>query len=147
METSSILLVCILVTCSVWTVHGRSLEINIDDQEQVDVAISVEAGKLPGKCWACKWALNKVKKVMGPNVTSEGVKSKLNIVCNEIGLLKSLCRKFVNSHIWELVEELSTTDDVRTICVNTGACEPKQLSHLLFYPKQEESQTEIIEYS
>lgn len=53
----------------------------------------------------------------------QGVKSKLNIVCNEIGLLKSLCRKFVNSHIWELVEELSTTDDVRTICVNTGACE------------------------
>ncbi len=75
METSSVLLVCILVTCSgvlqnvlhsmilsllsfsvlqhflfclftVWTVHGRSLEVNIDDQEQVELNISVEAGKV-----------------------------------------------------------------------------------------------------
>lgn len=52
----------------------------------------------------------------------QNVKSKLNAVCNEIGLLKSACRKFVKTHLGELIEELTTSDDVRTICVNTGAC-------------------------
>ncbi|XP_034431991.1 antimicrobial peptide NK-lysin [Hippoglossus hippoglossus] len=146
MAPSSILLLGILVTCSVWTVKGRSFEIHIDDQEQVDVEISVDAGKIPGKCWACKWALKKVKRVIGPNATAEAVKSQLNSICNEIGLLKSVCRKFVKVHLGELIEELTTTDDVETICVNAGACKPKEVSHLLFYPKQEESQTEMNEY-
>ncbi|KAF3845372.1 hypothetical protein F7725_008535 [Dissostichus mawsoni] len=122
MDTSSILIVCILVTCSVWTIHGRSIEVNIDDQEPGEMEISVEAGKLPGVCWACKWALNKVKKAVGRNATVEKLKSKLTAVCNEIGLLKSLCRKFIKSRLSDLIEELTTTDDVRTICVNTKAC-------------------------
>ena len=48
--------------------------------------------------------------------------TKLNSICNEIGLLKAKCHKFVKAHLGELIEELTTTDDVRTICVNTGAC-------------------------
>ncbi|KAK5857493.1 hypothetical protein PBY51_010735 [Eleginops maclovinus] len=127
MESSSVLIVCILVTCSVWTVHGRSIEVNIEDQEQVEMEIFVEAGKLPGLCWACKWALNKAKKEFGRNRTREKVTSKLMNICNQIGLLKSLCRKFVKSNISVLIEELTTTDDVRTICVNTKACKPKKL--------------------
>ncbi|GAA6213471.1 antimicrobial peptide NK-lysin-like [Lates japonicus] len=146
METSSVLLVCLLVTCSVLTVHGRSFEVNIDDEEQVDVEISVEAGKIPGVCWACKWALNKVKKVLGPNATSESVKSKLNSICNEIGLLKSVCRKFVKTHLGELIEELTTSDDVRTICVNTGACKPKELLNELFYLGDEYPQIKIKKF-
>ncbi|XP_039993533.1 NK-lysin tandem duplicate 4 isoform X2 [Xiphias gladius] len=122
MEMSSVLLVCILVTCSVWTVHGRCVEINTDDQLEGDVDLSVDARKFPGLCWACKWALNKVKRVIGPNTTSESVKAKLQVICNEIGLLKDLCRKFVSKHLGELIEEVTTTDDVRTICVNTRAC-------------------------
>lgn len=27
--------------------------------------------QLPGVCWVCKWALNKLKKVIGPNATAE----------------------------------------------------------------------------
>jgi len=27
--------------------------------------------QLPGLCWACKWALNKVKKIAGKNATAE----------------------------------------------------------------------------
>ncbi|KAI9515848.1 hypothetical protein NQZ68_020376 [Dissostichus eleginoides] len=132
MDTSSILIVCILVTCSVWTIHGRSIEVNIDDQEPAEMEISVEAGKLPGVCWACKWALNKVKKAVGRNATVEKLKSKLTAVCNEIGLLKSLCRKFVKSRLSDLIEELTTTDDVRTICVNTKACKSKELLHQVY---------------
>ncbi|XP_037602625.1 NK-lysin tandem duplicate 4 [Sebastes umbrosus] len=148
METSSVLLVCILVTCSVWTVYGRSFEISIDDQEQVEVDISVNAGKLPGVCWACKWALNKVKKAVGNNATVEKLKSKLMSVCDQIGLLKSLCRKFVKAHLSELIEELTTTDDVKTICVNTGACKPKDMSDLdlVFYPSEEEPFVEIKKF-
>ncbi|KAM6917322.1 antimicrobial peptide NK-lysin [Lycodopsis pacificus] len=146
METSSVLLVCILVTCSVWTVHGRSFRVNIDDEKQVEVEISANAGKLPGVCWACKWALKKVKKVIGPNATAENLTLKLKSICKEIGLLKPLCNKFVKTHLAELIEELTTTDDVRTICVNTGACKPKELLDLLFYPMDEESSNEINEY-
>ncbi|XP_051246575.1 NK-lysin tandem duplicate 4 isoform X1 [Dicentrarchus labrax] len=145
METSSVLLVCILVTCSVWTVHGRNIKVKTDDQ--VDVQISVEAGKLPGLCWACKWALKKVKKVMGPNATAENMTPKLLAVCDQIGLLKSLCRKFVKKHLGELIEELTTTDDVKTICVNTGACKPKEMLDLLFYSSDEDSQIEMNEYA
>lgn len=100
----------------------------------------------------CKWMLNKVKKSLGRNNTAavkcrrpkrerdgrscwekqqcdglffllcQVIKSRLLSVCDHIGLLKSLCRKFVNSHLGVLIEELTTTDDVRTICVNMKAC-------------------------
>ncbi|XP_034419288.1 NK-lysin tandem duplicate 4 isoform X2 [Cyclopterus lumpus] len=132
METSSLLLVCILVTCSVWTVHGRSFEINIDDGKQAEVELSVNAIKLPGLCWACKWALNK-------NLTL-----KFMSICKQIGLLKPLCIKFVKTHLAELVEEFTTTDDVKTICVNTAACKPKLLDPF-FYPRDEELPIEMNE--
>ncbi|XP_071354393.1 antimicrobial peptide NK-lysin-like [Trachinotus anak] len=140
METSSILLVCILVSCSV---HGRSFEINIDDQDQKEVEISVEARQFVGICWACEWAVKNVKKDIGPNATSENLKSKLLKVCDGIHMLKSRCKRFVKDHLSELIEELKTTNDVRTICVNTKACSPKELSHLILYLRGEESPTEI----
>uniref|UniRef100_A0A8C6LF65 NK-lysin tandem duplicate 4 n=1 Tax=Nothobranchius furzeri TaxID=105023 RepID=A0A8C6LF65_NOTFU len=115
METSSVLLLCILVTCSVWTVQGRSFEVSINEEEQVDAS-----GEIPGICWGCKWALKKVKNAIGQNATSESIIKKLKTVCDQMGLLKSKCHKFVTSHLGELVEEMTTTDDVRTICVNTG---------------------------
>ncbi|KAG7224184.1 hypothetical protein INR49_019919 [Caranx melampygus] len=151
MEKSAVIILCIMVTCSVWAVDGRSFEVAIDDQEQeeveVEVDISVQAGKIPGVCWACKWALNKVKKSIGSNASAESIKSKLSAVCDQIGLLKSVCRKFVQKHLGELIEELTTTDDVRTICVNIKACKPKELSHLIFYPRDENSLIEMTEYA
>lgn len=50
------------------------------------------------------------------------VKKKLENICDRIGFLKSLCRKFVNKYTDTLVEELSTTDDAKTICINIGVC-------------------------
>ncbi|NP_001290252.1 antimicrobial peptide NK-lysin-like precursor [Larimichthys crocea] len=142
MNSSSVLFVCILGACSVWTVHGRNLKVNDDDQEGAELDISVEARKLPGLCWVCKWSLNKVKKLLGRNTTAESVKEKLMRVCNEIGLLKSLCKKFVKGHLGELIEELTTSDDVRTICVNLKACKPKELSELDF-ESDEDAHTEM----
>ncbi|XP_041669070.1 NK-lysin tandem duplicate 4 [Cheilinus undulatus] len=148
MVSSSVLLVCLLVTCSVWMGHGASVEVRIDDQEPVDLDGSVgDLTKIPGVCWACKWALKKVKKVVGQNGTAEVLKSKLLTCCDEIGLLRSLCRRFVKKHLGELIEELTTTDDVRTICVNTGACKPKELLSLHFYQTEEKALTEVNEYA
>ncbi|XP_047467922.1 antimicrobial peptide NK-lysin-like [Mugil cephalus] len=141
METSTALLMCILVTCSVWTVHGRSVQVRIDDEDQVESSMDVEG--IPGKCWACKWALNKVKKVVGPNATAESLTAKLNAVCNEIGLLKAVCRKLVKSYLGTLVEELTTTDDVRTICVNIKACKPKEALDVFIYQEDDKSRPEI----
>ncbi|XP_068607997.1 NK-lysin tandem duplicate 4 [Brachionichthys hirsutus] len=143
METSSVLLVCILVTCSVWTVQGRTLTVDIGDQDHVET--SVEAGMLPGVCWACKWAINKVKKSIGANGTAATISSKLKSVCDQIGFLKSMCRKFVSGHLAELIEEISTTDDVRTICVNVRACKEKEFLNMLFY-NGKETHIEINKY-
>ncbi|KAM7403166.1 hypothetical protein PAMA_003881 [Pampus argenteus] len=156
MDKSSVLLVIVLVTCSVWAVRGRSFTVNIDDEEQVDTEISVEAGKLPGVCWACKWALEKVKKAVGSNATVEKIKSKLLNVCNQIGLLKRLCSKFVHRSLSLLIEELTTTDDVRTICVNAKACKsdlstdvllsPEEFSDLVSHPDDDETEIKIHVY-
>ncbi|XP_051246585.1 NK-lysin tandem duplicate 4 isoform X3 [Dicentrarchus labrax] len=141
METSSVLLVCILVTCSVWTVHGRNVKVKTDDQ--VDVQISVEADRGPGLCKACKEALKKVKKDMGPNDTKENMHKKLLAACNQItSLQKTDCRKYVEKHLEELIKELNTPDDVETICHKTGACTAKEMLDLL-----EDSQIEMNEYA
>nr|WMX21241.1 NK-lysin [Nibea albiflora] len=144
MNTSSVLLVCVLVACSVWTVPGRNLKVYTDDQEQAEMSMVDHEvpSKIPGLCWACKWSLNKVKRVIGPNTTAERVTSRLKAICNEIGLLKEKCTKFVNGHLGELVEELTTTDDVRTICVNLKACKPKEWLDLDF-ESDEDPQIEI----
>ncbi|XP_030574489.1 antimicrobial peptide NK-lysin-like [Archocentrus centrarchus] len=145
MEMSSFFFLCLVAACSVRAVHGRTLEVSIDDEEDLDVEVSMDASGLPGKCWACKWILNKVKKLAGPNATAESLSSKLSSICDEIGLLKSVCRKFVKVHLGELIEELTTTDDVRTICVNMGACKPKEVD-LFFYPTKGDSRIEIKEF-
>ncbi|KAG7224183.1 hypothetical protein INR49_019918 [Caranx melampygus] len=71
MEKTAAIILCIMVTCSVWTVNGRRFEVAIDDKEQEELDISVQVGKLPGACWACKWALNKVKKTLSSNASAE----------------------------------------------------------------------------
>ncbi len=52
----------------------------------------------------------------------DDIKKMLGGVCDEIGFLKSLCRLLVNKYTDTLVEELSTTDNARTICVHIGIC-------------------------
>ncbi|XP_016395138.1 antimicrobial peptide NK-lysin-like [Sinocyclocheilus rhinocerous] len=76
----------------------------------------------PGMCWACKWSMKKLKKQISNGATPDDIKKKLEMVCDEIGFLKSLCRKFVNKYKDTLVEELSTTEDTETICINIGVC-------------------------
>ncbi|XP_029350015.1 antimicrobial peptide NK-lysin [Echeneis naucrates] len=132
-----LVLFAFLVTCSVWAVYGRSLEIKIDDQEEVEMEISKEARKLPGLCWACQWALNKVKKTLKRNNTEDYVKKKLTAVCSQMGLLKSLCERFVRKNLEVLIEELTTTDDVKTICVNAKACRKMNLQQIIFYNSNE----------
>uniref|UniRef100_A0A9J7Z5N0 Saposin B-type domain-containing protein n=2 Tax=Cyprinus carpio TaxID=7962 RepID=A0A9J7Z5N0_CYPCA len=82
----------------------------------------IQTEQLPGLCWACKWAMGKLKKQISNGTTADEIKNKLGTTCDQIGFLKSLCRKFVNKYMGTLIEELSTTDDARTICVNIGIC-------------------------
>ncbi|XP_072313938.1 NK-lysin tandem duplicate 4 [Eucyclogobius newberryi] len=136
MESSSLMLLCVLLTCSVWMVQGKCVAIDgLQDQNEVEV---LAEAKIPGVCWACKWALNKVKKEIGKNATVEKIKSKLMSVCDKIGLLKSKCKKFTLGHLGLLVEELTTTDDVRTICVKAKACKSEFLMMEERYPEYTE---------
>ncbi|NP_001187137.1 NK-lysin type 1 precursor [Ictalurus punctatus] len=95
--------------------------------EDEDLAMS-ETQLLPGACWACQWAMKKVKKQLGNNPTVDIIKAQLKKVCNSIGFLRGLCKKMINKYLDTLVEELSTTDDPTTICGNLGIC--KSLSML-----------------
>ncbi|CAL1575201.1 unnamed protein product [Knipowitschia caucasica] len=124
MARSSLVVLCVLLSYSAWIVKGKCVEIDNEEPNEKEL---LALAKIPGVCWACKWAMNKVKKMVGKNASKEDFKAKLLSVCDQIGLIKSLCRKFVNKHLGVLIEELSTNDDVRTICVNTKACRPKAL--------------------
>ncbi|RXN08548.1 antimicrobial peptide NK-lysin-like protein [Labeo rohita] len=82
----------------------------------------IQAEQFPGVCWACKWAMGKLKSQMTKGMTKNDIKNMLGMVCDEIGFLKYLCRMFVNKFMGTLIEELSTSDNARTICVNIGVC-------------------------
>ncbi|XP_026085944.1 antimicrobial peptide NK-lysin-like [Carassius auratus] len=86
----------------------------------------IQTEQLPGLCWACKWAMGKLKKRISNGTTADEVKKKLENICDRIGFLKSLCRKFVNKYMGTLIEELSTTDDAKTICINIRVCKKKE---------------------
>nr|AOT80798.1 NK-lysin [Ctenopharyngodon idella]AOT80799.1 NK-lysin [Ctenopharyngodon idella] len=92
-----------------------------DELEQISGEMA-PAQQLPGLCWACKWAMGKVKGLISRTATPSDIKRALSHVCDEIGFLKFMCRIFVNKYLGVLIEELSTTDDARTICVHVGVC-------------------------
>nr|WOW88855.1 NK-lysin [Ctenopharyngodon idella] len=117
----SIFLVTLLISsvCAFnWEMHKEEFNENEIEESSGDI----QTEQLPGMCWACKWAMKKVKKQISNGATPDDIKKKLSMVCDEIGFLKSLCRKFVNKYTDILVEELSTTDDARTICANIRVC-------------------------
>ncbi|XP_024128457.1 antimicrobial peptide NK-lysin isoform X1 [Oryzias melastigma] len=131
METSSVLLLAVLMM-SVWTMSETG-RVTVIDEDQLEV--SAEA--LPGMCWGCKWMLNKVKASLGNTTNVEKIKSVLLRGCDKIGLLKRQCKNFLSKNLGILIEELTTTDDVRTICVNVKVCRPKELLDLGPIPNEE----------
>ncbi|XP_038864804.1 antimicrobial peptide NK-lysin-like [Salvelinus namaycush] len=133
MKTSLVLLALSLLACSVWKIHGHRQEVDPDDQEVVEAKPKkCMEQQLKGTCWVCKWALNKVKKSISASSSQEELKQKLLSVCDNVGFLKSMCKGLVKRHLWVLIEELSTSDDVRTICVNIKACKPKEVLDLTY---------------
>ncbi|XP_024001423.1 antimicrobial peptide NK-lysin-like isoform X2 [Salvelinus sp. IW2-2015] len=132
MKTSLVLLALSLLACSVWKIHGHRQEVDPDDQEVVEKQLEKRMQQLKGTCWVCKWALNKVKKSISASSSQEELKQKLLSVCDNVGFLKSMCKGLVKKHLWVLIEELNTSDDVRTICVNIKACKPKEVLDLSY---------------
>ncbi|XP_029586515.1 antimicrobial peptide NK-lysin-like isoform X2 [Salmo trutta] len=132
MKTSLVLLAFSLLACSIWKIHGQCQEVDPDDQEVLEARPEKCMQQLKGTCWVCKWALNKVKKSISTSSSQEELKQKLLSVCDNVGFLKSMCKGLVKKHLWVLIEELSTSDDVRTICVNIKACKPKEVLDLSY---------------
>ncbi|KAK7136197.1 hypothetical protein R3I94_014748 [Phoxinus phoxinus] len=117
-----ILLATLLISsvCALdWEMHGGNFT---GDELEESSGEWPQTEQLPGLCWACKWAMGKVKKLVSTKSTQSEIRQLLTHVCDEIGFLKYLCRTFVAKYINLLVEELSTTDNARTICVNIGVC-------------------------
>ncbi|XP_075874082.1 antimicrobial peptide NK-lysin [Nelusetta ayraudi] len=149
MKSSTLLLCALVALCVAGKLQAKSVNVSTDDDDdddEEDLDLTGEPAGLPGLCWLCKWGLNKVKKQLGKNETAAIITDKLNKMCSHAGLLKSRCQKFVKSHISVLVEELTTSDNVRTICVNLKACKKKEDFAKRMHDLEMEMEMELEEY-
>ncbi|XP_056332332.1 antimicrobial peptide NK-lysin-like [Danio aesculapii] len=114
----------VLLTLLISSVCAVQWEMHKEQHSGIELEGSGEipTEQLPGMCWVCKWALGKLKKKISNGATQDEIKVQLSQVCDQIGFLKSVCRGFVNKYMDVLIEELSTTDNARTICANISVC-------------------------
>ncbi|KTG39409.1 hypothetical protein cypCar_00045827 [Cyprinus carpio] len=117
----SIILITLLIS-SVCALHLEMHKAKSTGIELKEDSVEMPSEQLPGLCWACKWAMGKLKSEITKGSTKDDIKNMLGTVCDGIGFLKYLCRMLVNKYMGTLIEELSTTDDARTICVHVGIC-------------------------
>uniref|UniRef100_A0AAR2LWM9 Saposin B-type domain-containing protein n=1 Tax=Pygocentrus nattereri TaxID=42514 RepID=A0AAR2LWM9_PYGNA len=123
------ILITFLLIDSGCAMHLEYLKVESDEEPLHESLAADQAEDMPmpgavfpGKCWACKWAMGKLKQSLSSDASVGMIKEKLRGVCNSIGFLKSICRGIVNRYLDVLTEELSTTDDPATICANIGIC-------------------------
>uniref|UniRef100_A0A8C2D9L4 Saposin B-type domain-containing protein n=1 Tax=Cyprinus carpio TaxID=7962 RepID=A0A8C2D9L4_CYPCA len=144
--------ICLAFFLTVCALHWEMQKEDSTGNELEKGSGEIQTEQQPGICKVCKLAMKKLKKQISNGATlvcnssvsyafnknscetnslmlillvtflQDDVKKKLAMVCDEIDSLKSLCRKFVYKYKDTLVEELSTTDDARTICINIGVC-------------------------
>nr|XP_055028868.1 antimicrobial peptide NK-lysin-like [Misgurnus anguillicaudatus] len=107
-----------------WEIYREDSTGNEESSGEVMVKMNQ---KLPGVCWACKWAIKKVKNKISNGVTQDAIKRQLASVCDQIGFLRSMCRGLVNKYTGVLIEEISTSDNAATICMNIGVCKKRAL--------------------
>uniref|UniRef100_A0A4W4GZW3 Saposin B-type domain-containing protein n=1 Tax=Electrophorus electricus TaxID=8005 RepID=A0A4W4GZW3_ELEEL len=127
------ILICVLFACSACAMHLEYLKIesaeddllnSVLDQYYESEGLSETLPKTGADpfCWACKWVVKKVKKHLITNAKAEVIKNKLLQVCDQIRLMKTKCKKMVTKYMDVLTDELSTTDDPQTVCINVGIC-------------------------
>uniref|UniRef100_A0AAR2LDB9 Saposin B-type domain-containing protein n=1 Tax=Pygocentrus nattereri TaxID=42514 RepID=A0AAR2LDB9_PYGNA len=128
------ILITFLLIDSGCAMHLEYLKVESDEEPLHESLAADQAEDLPmpgaafpGVCWACKWAMGKLKQSLRSDATVGMIKEKLRDVCNGIGFLKYICKGIVNRYLDVLTEELSTTDSPRTICANIGVCSSKTL--------------------
>ncbi|KAL6477748.1 hypothetical protein MHYP_G00135830 [Metynnis hypsauchen] len=128
------ILITFLLIDSGCAMHLEYLKVD-SDEEPLHESLAADQAEdlpmpgaaLPGVCWACKWAMGKLKQSLSSDASVAMIKEQLRGVCNGIGFLKSMCKGIINRYLDVLAEELSTTDDPATICKNVGICRSKTL--------------------
>ncbi|KAI7804961.1 hypothetical protein IRJ41_024337 [Triplophysa rosa] len=117
-----------LVTCLICSARALPLEAYEDNSTENELddnitEIMAKTGhKLPGACWACKWAMGKLRQQISVGTSQGAIKTMLREVCDGIGFLQFVCKNLVANYLGTLIEELSTTDDAPTICRHIGIC-------------------------
>uniref|UniRef100_A0A8B9RAX2 Prosaposin-like n=1 Tax=Astyanax mexicanus TaxID=7994 RepID=A0A8B9RAX2_ASTMX len=116
-----IILLTFLLIGTVCAMHLELLRVD-DDEEHLNESLDLLEPEVefPGMCWACKWAMGRLKRSLGTNTSKEAVKAMLGTVCDGIGFLKFLCNRMVKKYFDVLVEELSTVDNPSIICSHIG---------------------------
>ncbi|XP_066541767.1 saposin-C-like isoform X1 [Hoplias malabaricus] len=132
------LLISLLLISAACAMHLEYLKVNSDQElpDEIlalaqDEELSMPEAELPGKCWACKWAMRKLKRTLGNRASQDKIRAKLNSVCNSLGFLKSMCNRMLQPYTETLIEELSTSDDPATICRNVGFCTSRRLQEFI----------------
>ncbi|XP_066541774.1 uncharacterized protein [Hoplias malabaricus] len=106
------LLISLLLISAACAMHLEYLKVNSDQElpDEIlalaqDEELSMPEAELPGKCWACKWAMRKLKRTLGNRASQPYTET--------------------------LIEELSTSDDPATICRNVGFCTSRRLQEFI----------------
>ncbi|KAK3563639.1 hypothetical protein QTP86_031878 [Hemibagrus guttatus] len=103
-------------------IDGTLVSATSPDSVDQDEDLPVHEEQIPGVCFLCKQVVKKVKKHLGNHENANKIKEKLKRGCDYLPVGKDICKKMVNNHIDILVEELSTDDDPKTVCVKAGIC-------------------------
>ncbi|XP_073668444.1 antimicrobial peptide NK-lysin-like [Paramisgurnus dabryanus] len=118
----------VLVTLLVSSVCALQREMDNDvltekELEEIYAEFLSKTGhQFPGKCWACKWAIGKIKRHISVTTNQRAIKNMLGHICDEIGFLKYLCRNLVSTYMGKLIELLSTNANPAQICSYIKVC-------------------------
>ncbi|XP_063040218.1 prosaposin-like [Engraulis encrasicolus] len=110
----------VLLTCFVWTTQG--------DKDEKDWQIALGANvEIPGVCRVCKWLIKRVRGSLHEAESKEEIREQLDVACQKASFLKRVCRFFVRKFADKLPDEISSSENDRTVCVHLKACRRKYL--------------------
>ncbi|RXN19284.1 antimicrobial peptide NK-lysin-like protein [Labeo rohita] len=113
-----------LVNLLVYAVCAAHWEIReVDSAEDQNEDMCADGIPKLNLCKTCKDIIEKVKKHVFCDSTSDEIKATLKKACEKAGmLLKHPCKILVKKYLHGLIDELKTDDGPNTICTKIHAC-------------------------
>ncbi|RXN19285.1 antimicrobial peptide NK-lysin-like protein [Labeo rohita] len=113
-----------LIGLLIYAVCAAHWEIReVESAEDQDEDICADGIPKPNMCEACKDMIEKVKKHIVCDSTSDEIKATLKKACEEAGIvLKHPCDYLVKKYLHVVIDDLMKDDGPHTICTKIHAC-------------------------